>query len=92
MRNACHIIIHGNRSRSWNQIHSDIYSIANLSDADAEIVREAAEHDPPPRAASRKEVRENCQSWSVRVLARLAEKGIVDVTKVEMARSMMQPV
>lgn len=70
----------------------DVFTIANLSGADAQIVKETAEHEPPPRAASRKDVRENCQSWAVRVLARLAEKGIVEEAKVEMARSMVQPI
>ncbi|WEW54795.1 hypothetical protein PRK78_000220 [Emydomyces testavorans] len=69
-----------------------IYFIANLTDDDAAVVKEVAEQEPPPRAASRKDVKENCQGWAVRVLARLADLGIVDATKVEMARAMLQPI
>ncbi|EEP82220.1 predicted protein [Uncinocarpus reesii 1704] len=70
----------------------DIFLLANLTDGQAAVVRQLAEQEPPPRAASRKEVKENCQGWAVRVLARLAERGIVDTVKVDMARSMVQPI
>ncbi|GES60472.1 hypothetical protein ATEIFO6365_0002098300 [Aspergillus terreus] len=46
----------------------------------------------PPRAESRALVTENCQGWVVRVISRLVERGIVQEQKLEMARSMLEPV
>ncbi|KAI1910048.1 hypothetical protein LOZ12_004721 [Ophidiomyces ophidiicola] len=63
----------------------DIYFIASVTEKQAAIVKQIADQEPPPRAASRKEVKENCQGWVLRVLSRLVEKGFVDRAKLEMA-------
>ena len=38
-----------------------------------ETVKKVAAAEPPPQAPSRKEVKENCQSWAVRVMKKLVE-------------------
>ncbi|PGH18290.1 hypothetical protein AJ79_00629 [Helicocarpus griseus UAMH5409] len=43
-------------------------------------VKEVVEQEPPPRAENQAAVKENCQSWAVRVIAKLAERGIVEQT------------
>ncbi|KAI1965381.1 hypothetical protein LOZ58_001228 [Ophidiomyces ophidiicola] len=69
----------------------DIYFIALVTEKQAAIVKQIADQEPPPRAARRKEEKENCQGWVIRVLSRLVEKGFVDRAKLEMAKSMEQP-
>ena len=56
------------------------------------VVKEIVWNEPAPRAASRKDVRENCQGWAVRVLQRLMERGLVEERKVSMVKGLMQPV
>ncbi|QVM08115.1 hypothetical protein D8B26_002812 [Coccidioides posadasii str. Silveira] len=52
-----------------------------LTNEQATTVKQIAEQEAPPQAPSRKKVKEDCQGWAVRVLARLAENGIVGLTK-----------
>ena len=49
-----------------------------LSEEQERRVDEIARGETPPRAKSRREVKENCQGWTVRVLKRLVGEGIVD--------------
>lgn len=56
------------------------------------VVWEAACQTLPPRAATQREVVENCQGWTVRVVQRLVELGMVSAEKVEMLKGMMEPV
>ncbi|PGH23424.1 hypothetical protein AJ80_02534 [Polytolypa hystricis UAMH7299] len=62
-----------------------MYELATLTDQMA-VVQEVTEREPPPRAETRRDVKENCQGWCVRVLANLVERGL------EAARSMVEPV
>lgn len=55
-------------------------------------VKEIVWNEPAPRAASRKDVKENCQGWAVRVLQRLMERGLVEERKVSMVKGLMRPV
>jgi hypothetical protein len=71
---------------------STLYQLATLTEEEAMVVKEVAECEPPPRAPNRRAVVEICQGWSVRVIARLVERGLVGSAKLQMARSMMQPV
>ncbi|EER38336.1 conserved hypothetical protein [Histoplasma capsulatum H143] len=71
---------------------SNAYSLAVVTDEQALIVKQVAENEPPPRAVNRQAVVENCQGWTVRVIAKLVDRGIVDSAKLEMARSMVQPI
>lgn len=69
-----------------------LYQLATVTEQQATVVKEVADHECPPRAACRREVKENCQGWAVRVIAKLVERGIVPRAKLEMAESMMEPV
>ncbi|RAK99905.1 uncharacterized protein BO80DRAFT_476881 [Aspergillus ibericus CBS 121593] len=57
-----------------------------------EMVRRVAGEESPPKARSRREVRENCQGWVVRVLERLVGAGVLGEEKLGMVRGMMEPV
>ncbi|KAJ5748825.1 uncharacterized protein N7511_010521 [Penicillium nucicola] len=71
---------------------STLYQLAVVSEEQARVIKQVAECEPPPHAPNRQYVIENCQGWSVRVIAKLVERGIVPPVKLEMAISMMQPV
>ena len=70
----------------------NIYQLAVVTEQQDILIRQTAEREPPPRAANRQSVRENCQGWTVRVIAKLVKMGIVPMAKLQMARSMLQPV
>lgn len=70
----------------------DIYNLATVGEEEVITLREIVDSEPPPRAESRALVTENCQGWAVRVISRLAERGVVQEKKLEMARSMLEPV
>ncbi|GAD93631.1 hypothetical protein MGYG_00396 [Paecilomyces variotii No. 5] len=70
---------------------STLYQLATVTKEQASLIEEIAQNEPPPRAANRREAKENCQGWTVRVIAELVEGGIVPRRKLEMARTMMQP-
>ncbi|KAF9251285.1 hypothetical protein DTO013E5_1704 [Penicillium roqueforti] len=74
---------------------ANIYTLAVVSEDQARVaklVKQAAEEELPPQAENRKSVTENCQGWTVRVIARLVKEKIVMPQKLEVARSLMQPV
>ncbi|CAG8289716.1 unnamed protein product [Penicillium olsonii] len=76
-------------------IASNVYTLAVVSEDQAraaKLVKQIAEQEPPPRANDRNSVTENCQGWTMRVVAKLVDEGIVMSQKLEMARSMLQPV
>ncbi|PLN74732.1 hypothetical protein BDW42DRAFT_189637 [Aspergillus taichungensis] len=70
--------------RKVNVLHSasflTSYTLATITD------------ERPPRANSRREVTENCQGWTVRMIARLVDIGIVPTEKLEMAKSMVEAI
>jgi hypothetical protein len=70
----------------------NMYELATLTEEAAAIVKEVAGQEPPPQAASRHDVKENGQGWTVRVLEKLAARGIVPKEKLEMVKSMVEPV
>lgn len=69
-----------------------LYQLGIVTEVQAVVVKEVAGSESPPRASSWRSVTENCQGWTVRVIARLVEKGVVESGKLEMAKSMLQPV
>ncbi|PYI01574.1 hypothetical protein BO78DRAFT_378769 [Aspergillus sclerotiicarbonarius CBS 121057] len=72
-----------------------VFVLGSLEEGGVEVVRRVAEGEEPPRARCRKEVRENCQGWVVRVLERLVGLGVLGSRgeeKVGMVRGMMEPV
>ncbi|KAI9823855.1 MAG: hypothetical protein M1826_007601 [Phylliscum demangeonii] len=64
--------------------------IAQPNEQQADRVRYWAEREEPPSAESMKEVKENCQGWAVRVIARLVEEGIVERRWCQYARGLME--
>lgn len=66
------------------------YSLTELDDDD--VVKQAAEAETPPRAKNRAEVKEHCQGWTVRVLKRLCEEGIVGEAAVNLAEELLEPI
>lgn len=56
-----------------------------------EIVKKVAAAEPPPQAKSRKEVKENCQYWAIRVMKKLVELGMMDSQKVVDCQNLLEP-
>jgi hypothetical protein len=67
------------------------YTLCNLTQDQAERVAYYANTEPPPSAPDRASVRENCQGWTVRVLEKLAEEGIVTEDWLERVKDMVEP-
>ena len=84
--------IGGTYLRPSLSIFLNIYHLASVTEEQEELVRQVAEQEPPPQAANRQSVTENCQGWTVRVITKLVEMGIVPTAKLEMARSMVEPI
>lgn len=56
------------------------------------VVKKVAAAEPPPQAKSRKEVKENCQYWAIRVMKKLVELGMMDPQKVVDCQKLLEPV
>lgn len=48
--------------------------------------------EPPPRANNMKEVKENCQGWSLRVLAKCVQGGIVPKERLDACKALLEPI
>lgn len=70
----------------------NLYQLAIITEQQSTVVRQIAESDSPPKAENHASVKENCQGWVVRVIAKLVDKNLVPDTKLQMAKSMMEPV
>lgn len=68
------------------------YVLARLAEGHGETVRLFAEAEAPPLAVNRASVRENCQGWSIRVMERLRDVGIVGEEWVRFAENIQEPV
>lgn len=68
----------------------DIFELGHLSKEQVEMMTKIATNEKPPRAASRRDVDENCQGWCVRVVKRLIEKGWVKKEWLHKTESMME--
>lgn len=76
-------------------IGSNVYTLAVITEEQAraaKVVKQAAEEEPPPNAENGKAATENCQGWTVRVIARLVKEKIVMPQKLELARSLLEAV
>ncbi|ODA79145.1 hypothetical protein RJ55_04737 [Drechmeria coniospora] len=74
-------------SFAWHQVlHS------NLSDSQFATADRIAKSTPPPRAANRAAVKENCQGWVINVLCRLVQEGIVEQRAVTVLQGHMDPI
>lgn len=56
-----------------------------------DIVKKVAAAEPPPQAKCRKEVKENCQYWAIRVMKKLVELGMMDSQKVVDCQKLLEP-
>ena len=70
----------------------NLYHLNTVTEQQATIVQQIAASEHPPRAMNRAAVTENCQGWTLRVISKLVQRGIVPAEKLQMARSMLQPV
>lgn len=70
----------------------NVYQLAIVTEQQAMVVKQIAESESPPKAANRASVKENCQGWTLRVITKLVERGVVPAAKLQMAKSMMEPV
>ena len=72
--------------------YKDSFILADISLEQADLVRDYAYAETPPQAANQALATENCQGWTIRVMAKLVQKGIVAERWVEEAISLKQPV
>lgn len=76
-------------------IAASVYTLAVVTedqDRAERLVKQAAEEEPPPHAENRASVKEHCQGWAVRVIARLVKEKVVMPHKLELARSLLEEV
>lgn len=69
-----------------------LYQLAAITEEQAMVVEQIANSEAPPKAENRASVKENCQGWTIRVLKKLIQRGIVPAEKLQMATSMMEPI
>ncbi|KAK3902669.1 hypothetical protein C8A05DRAFT_43968 [Staphylotrichum tortipilum] len=73
---------------AWHQVLSQ-----DLSDEQLARVEEIVRTEKPPSAPNRASVKEHCQGWTVRVVKRLVDEGIVQREGVvEMLEGYMDPI
>ncbi|TQV92275.1 hypothetical protein V2A60_006965 [Cordyceps javanica] len=75
------------RSFEWHQVVNN-----NLNESQLARVEQICNSEPPPRAANRASVTENCQGWVIRVLYRLAKEGIVQQNAIAVLQRYMDPI
>ena len=71
----------------WHQVMN-----TDLTDSQYARVDRIAQREPPPRAANRRAVTENCQGWVIRVLWQLVDARIVDGNAVTTLQQYMDPI
>lgn len=73
--------------------HHTHYALADgLTATEEDLVDRVAHDESPPYALDRRSVRENCQHWTMRVIRRLAEQGLVDQRKVDAMERLVEPI
>ncbi|KAF2647159.1 hypothetical protein K491DRAFT_699815 [Lophiostoma macrostomum CBS 122681] len=72
-----------------DDVHS-IFELATLSRSAMQVVEEVANEQKAPWAENRREARENCQGWCVRVVKKLVDRGVVKGQKVAMLEGMIE--
>jgi hypothetical protein len=75
-----------------DSFHDAFILATALTPAQQQRVEAVAAAEAPPRAATRRDVTENCQGWAVRVVAKLADEGIVRREKVPQLTALLEPV
>ncbi|PLB51331.1 hypothetical protein P170DRAFT_436366 [Aspergillus steynii IBT 23096] len=70
----------------WN-----MFELGTVTAAQAAMVEEIASQEPPALALDLDAGAESCQGWTVRVLGKLYDRGVVDATSMSFVRSMLEP-
>ena len=70
----------------------DCFTLAYLDEQQTDHVRSCSENETPPRAENQALITENCQGWTVRVVARLVRLGIVEQSRLNDIQPLMQRV
>lgn len=68
------------------------YVLSTIPKDKVALIREVARQEPPPSAPNRREVRENCQGWTIRVIKQLISRGVVPSHKLAMAERLQEPI
>ncbi|ROV97391.1 hypothetical protein VMCG_06901 [Cytospora schulzeri] len=55
------------------------------------MVKQVSEAEPPPQANNMRDVKENCQDWTLRVLEKLKARNVIQ-QDVDFFRGLLQPV
>lgn len=71
--------------------YKDSFNIAQLTPEWAQRVAYWANNETPPSAQTQAAVRENCQGWTIRVMERLVQEGIVAQNWLTQARNLQEP-
>lgn len=71
--------------------HDHYILSSNVNDHQFATVKQVCESEQPPHAKTMHEVTENCQGWTLRVLRRLVQAGVITEAKYEMAAQMQEP-
>lgn len=58
----------------------------------AEELRQIAASEPPPKADNMRDVRENCQGWTLRVVRKFVAKGVIPAAKYNYLETLQEPV
>lgn len=65
--------------------------ISDLTPQLEDVVKEVSEAEPPPTAENMREVKENCQGWTIRVVEQLKARNMIQ-RDVDFLRGLQQPV
>lgn len=73
---------HYNNLRDVAQFASDAFNSnyelnSSLTDVQERLVEDAVNNEMPPSAEDERSITENCQGWTIRVLRRLQDRGVV---------------
>jgi hypothetical protein len=86
------------KERKHVSLLEDMHSIYELAkfgvqeEDSFETIKKTAKGTECPKASNIREANENCQGWCVKVAEGLAEKGIVEIEKVQMMKDMLETV
>lgn len=60
----------------------NLYQLTVVTEQQAMVVKQVIDSELPPCAANQHSVKENCQGWTVHVITKLVERGIVPNAKL----------
>ena len=71
--------------------HDSFLLKSDLSATHLQTIKDFVVHEPPPRAENQRDVKENCQGWTIRVMRDLVDSGMIGEKWIESAKDMMDP-